>query len=156
MYSKLTRSTNILKESPWFLFSPKQFLSFTMSLHHFVSVVSWCTAQNSDLDCVSHGTRQQHLWLWNPCLTYCRPKHTMFLVPGTFPVPSPSLPLLWTRRIKWELRIWTTQHQNMIQEVKCEVRVQALTAVCVQCRCLSSHYSQQEISCWVVTENKNK
>lgn len=31
---------------------------------------------------------------------------------------------------------------------QCEVRVQALRAVCVECRCLSSHYSQQ-ISCWV-------
>lgn len=49
MYSKLTCSTNIFKESPCFLLNPKHFLSFTISLHYFISVVSWCMAQNSRL-----------------------------------------------------------------------------------------------------------
>lgn len=141
MYSKLTCSTNIFKQSPCILFNPKQFFYYESSLFYFR-----CTAQNSDLDCICHRTRQQHLWLWNPYFTSCRPNHTMCLVPGSFLVPSPSLPLL---RIKWVLSVWTTQPQNMIQETKCEVQVEALTAVCVECRCLSSHYSQQEISCWV-------
>lgn len=115
MYSKLISSTTVFKEIPYFLLNSKQFLSFIVSLHCFISVVSWCTAQNSDPDCVSHRTREQHLWLWNPCFTCCRPKHTMFLVPGTFPVPPHSLPLLCTSRIMWELSIWTIQPQNMIQ-----------------------------------------
>lgn len=120
MYSQLICSTNIFKESPCFCSIPNN--SFTVSLHFFISVVSWCMAQNSDLDCVSHRTRQQHLCLWNPCFIYCRPKHSMFLVPGTFPVPSPSLPLFCTSRIKQELCIWTIQPQKIIQ-AKCEVQV---------------------------------
>lgn len=146
MYSKLISSTTIFKEIPYFLFNPKQFFLYCKSpLFHFSCFMVHGPKLWPRL-CFPQNKRAAPMTL-KSLLHMLQTKAHHVSSARNFSSP-PSLSASSLHKQNYVGVEYLDNSTSKYDPSQCEVRVQALRAVCVECRCLSSHYSQQ-ISCGV-------